>query len=83
MATAANIHLAAATPNFLILEHARKPPYFENVLQEPLAFAEGHFELPQAPGLGVELDEAYVAAHPPHELGFGSDWYPDGAVADI
>ena len=83
VATAANIQLAAATPNFLILEYARKPPYFENVLQEPLAFADGHFALPEKPGLGVELDEAFIAANPPHELEFGSDAYADGAVADI
>ena len=83
VATAANIQLGAATPNFLILECARKPPYFESVLQEPLAFADGHFALPEAPGLGVELDEAFIAANPPHELEFGSDVYADGAVADI
>lgn len=83
VATAANIQLAAATPNFLILEYARKPPYFENVLQQPLAFGDGHFVLPEAPGLGVELDEAFIAANPPHELEFGADTYADGAVADI
>ena len=83
VATAANIQLAGATPNFLILEYARKPPYFESVLQEPLAFADGHFALPEVPGLGVELDESFIASNPPHELEFGSDVYADGAVADI
>lgn len=83
VATAANIHLAAAIPNFLILEYARKPPYFESVVKQPLTLKQGHFQLPETPGLGVELDEDYIAAHPPHELPIPSDWYVDGSVADI
>jgi galactonate dehydratase len=83
VAAAANIHLAAATPNFLILEYARKPPYFEHVLHQPLVLTEGHFGLPDAPGLGVDLDEDYLKSHPPHELTIPSDWYADGSVADV
>jgi len=83
VATAANIHLAAASPNFLILEYARKPPFFEHALQKPLSLTAGHFDLPKAPGLGVEINEKYIGEHPPHDLKFPSDWYADGAVADI
>ncbi len=83
VATAANIHLAAAIPNFLILEYARKPPYFESVLKQPLTLTKGYFELPETPGLGVELDEDYIASHPPHDLAIPSDWYADGSVADV
>jgi len=33
----------------------------------------GHFALPTAPGLGVDLNEAVIAAHPPLE-GFMDFW---------
>ncbi len=83
VATAASIHLAAATPNFLILEYARKTPYFERVLRDPLLPRDGHFELPERPGLGVELDEDFLAEHPFHDVPFGPAWQPDGGVADV
>ena len=88
--TAASIHLGTATPNFLVLEHARRSPHFERVVKKPLALRNGHFELPTAPGLGVELDEAYIAAHPPKprtmdEYGATRHqaWGADGSVADV
>ena len=28
---------------------------------------DGHFSLPGAPGLGVDLNEAIIASHPPRE----------------
>ena len=83
VACAASIHAAAAMPNFLILEHARKPPYFEGVLQEPLVINDGYFELPDRPGLGVELDEDFVNAHPHHLITRDTHWLPDGSVADV
>ncbi|HZT19782.1 MAG TPA: enolase C-terminal domain-like protein, partial [Dongiaceae bacterium] len=62
---AANIQLAACSPNFLILEgildwggfHAR-------ILKTPIRFEEGFVIPPDAPGLGVELDETVALAHP-------------------
>ena len=81
--SAAAIHTVAAMPNFLILEYARKPPYFEDVLRDPLVVKDGHFELSDRPGLGVELDEEFVAAHPHHLISRGAHWFPDGSVADV
>lgn len=55
--TMAAMHLAAAVPNFLILEqmepqrHAR-----DQVSLPPIALNQGHFVVPQTPGLGIELD---------------------------
>ena len=83
VACAASIHAAAAMPNFLILEHARKPPYFENVLQDPLVVADGYFELNDRPGLGVELNEDFATAHPHHLITRDTHWLPDGSVADV
>ena len=70
-------------PNFLILEHARKPPYFENLLQDPLVITDGYFELNDRPGLGVELNEDFAAAHPHHLITRDTHWLPDGSVADV
>jgi galactonate dehydratase len=63
---AAVVHMAACTPNFLITEyvHTREAIY-QRYVKEPLRIVDGHVQLPTAPGLGVELDEEAIAAHPP------------------
>jgi galactonate dehydratase len=78
--TAANLHLAACTPNFKIQE------YFNDFADEHVRRAapglpevvDGSFELPTAPGLGVELDLDFVAEHPPTRAHFdlhADDWH--------
>jgi L-alanine-DL-glutamate epimerase-like enolase superfamily enzyme len=50
-------HVAAATPNFLIMEH--HPPMFEisnQFLREPLALDHGKVVLSDRPGLGADID---------------------------
>jgi L-alanine-DL-glutamate epimerase-like enolase superfamily enzyme len=62
---AANIQLAACTPNFLILESIRTWGGFHaEILKSPIRWEDGHVIPPTAPGLGVELDEGVAAAHP-------------------
>ena len=62
---AANIQLAACTPNFLILEGIRDWGGFHaELLKQPIRFEDGYVLPPTDPGLGVELDEAVAAAHP-------------------
>lgn len=62
---AANIQLAAATPNFLILESIQDWSGFHSeILQKPIRWEEGYVIPPSEPGLGVVLDEAVAAAHP-------------------
>ena len=62
-------------PNFLITEYFVN---FEAIGKEwaspHWAFDKGYIQLPTAPGLGIELDEGALAAHPsrPFPLrGFG------------
>ena len=38
----------------------------DDLIVEPLAFADGHVEVPQAPGLGVELDEEALERYRVH-----------------
>ena len=62
---AANLQLAACSPNFLILEAIEDWGGFHaELLKTPLRFENGCTVVPTAPGLGVELDEEVLAAHP-------------------
>lgn len=76
--TAASVHLAAAVPNFAWLE-CRSTPSERHLGFDSRDFFPGQLELdgacypvPEAPGLGVEVDEARLAAaafeysEPPH-----------------
>jgi galactonate dehydratase len=62
---AANIQLSTCSPNFLILEGIERWQGFHaDVLQKPIRWEEGYVIPPSEPGLGVELNEAVIAAHP-------------------
>jgi 2-dehydro-3-deoxyphosphogalactonate aldolase len=62
---AANIQLSTCSPNFLILEGIERWQGFHaEVLLKPIRWEEGYVIPPTEPGLGVELNEAVIAAHP-------------------
>ncbi len=62
---AANVQLAACSPNFLILESILDWGGFHaEILETPMRWEEGYVIPPDAPGLGVTLDEAVADAHP-------------------
>lgn len=65
VATAASVHAAAVMPNFTILEYALTETRDECQASdhEPFRARNGRVELPTEPGLGIELDEAYLARH--------------------
>ena len=78
--TAANLHLAACTPNFKIQEHFNDFADEEVMLAAPglPEVRDGAFDLPTAPGLGVELDVDFVAERPSqgaHFDLFAQDWH--------
>ena len=83
VATAASIQLAAAIPNFSILEYAGARPWFERVQKKPLKLADGYFELPTEPGLGIDLDEDVIADRPYEARPYRGVFYTDGGVADV
>lgn len=65
--TLAALHLAAAIPNFLILEQMENERELRDQLcTEPLRFHEGFFELPTAPGLGTDLRLEVLEERPEH-----------------
>ena len=62
---AANIHLAACSPNFLILESIQRWQGFHaEILRRPIRWEDGYVIPPSEPGLGVELNEEVARAHP-------------------
>ena len=83
VATAASLHLAAAIPNFLILETAYAEPFRSQVQKTGLMIEDGWIDLPTTPGLGVVLDEEVIRAHPYSPRDYPPMYYPDGSVADI
>jgi galactonate dehydratase len=68
VATAANVHFAAATRNVDILEHFNDfaDPWVSELVDEApwVDPADGCFGLPERPGLGLRLDHDACARHP-------------------
>ena len=61
----AAVHLLAAIPNALMLE--RMEPDWDGrqqAITSTLVAADGQLAVPEGPGLGVKIDQAFVAAHP-------------------
>jgi galactonate dehydratase len=55
--TMASMHLAAAIPNFYVLEQMEPQREFRDRASKPaIRFESGHFVLPEAPGWGIEPD---------------------------
>jgi galactonate dehydratase len=86
VSTAAALHLAACTPNVEILEYFNDfdEPYVKQAAAGAPEVVDGFFSLPDAPGLGVALDEDVIAEHPKQELHFGlfsDDWHLRRAAA--
>ena len=62
---AADIHLSACSPNFLIQESIQTWGGFHaEILKEPVCWEDGYIIPPSKPGLGVELNEEVAAKHP-------------------
>jgi galactonate dehydratase len=59
--TAGHVQLAAAIPNFLVLEYRPDPK--DDVVTEPMDVKDGYIAVPDTPGIGVELDEAKARSY--------------------
>ena len=80
---AASIQAMAATPNFLIQEFGGGTG--EGLFVEPLTFSDGYVELPQGPGLGIEIDEEGLEANRATQYRSRAMWRheDDGSLADV
>ena len=82
VALAAAAHAAAAMPNFVLLEHCRLRPWFEDVQKVAVPIVRGYVdldELGKRPGLGVELDMEMVKNRPHRPLGTNPFVLKDGS----
>ncbi len=61
---AASAHVGMAIPNFGIQEWVRHPDPVHEVLTGGPWFDDGYLRLSDAPGLGVDIDEAHAAKYP-------------------
>jgi galactonate dehydratase len=80
VSTAAALHVAACTPNFKVLEHFNDftDDYVKASAPGNPEVVEGYFALPEAPGLGVTIDEDVIAEHPQRHIHlnlFRDDWH--------
>jgi galactonate dehydratase len=85
IAGVAALHFAVSTPNHVIQEEmvGAVPWYFE-VVRGPIRMVDGCWQIPDAPGLGIEVDEAACAQHPfaPEVLHTTNAVLDDGTIAD-
>jgi L-alanine-DL-glutamate epimerase-like enolase superfamily enzyme len=58
--TAAMLHLAASTPNFPLANDCTYYGLVDDVISQPFEIRRGRMPVPQAPGLGIDVDLAKV-----------------------
>ena len=82
VATAAHVHLGIATPNWEAQEHVeqdRSPA--ADVVKAVVPLVDGWLHAPDAPGLGMDLDEDGLARTAVRKVGVGAPLREDGSVA--
>ena len=79
VALAACLHVDASTPNFMIQEAFAEfdVPWRAELVRGWNPVSNGEFILPDAPGLGLDIDEDAIAAHPYVQNAFPSLWDSD------
>jgi L-alanine-DL-glutamate epimerase-like enolase superfamily enzyme len=66
LGVAADLQLASAFPDTDLVEFIGGSPYVDGILREPFSLdSEGFLNIPDTPGLGVELDPDKVARYTP------------------
>ncbi|MGA2269436.1 MAG: galactonate dehydratase [Bryobacteraceae bacterium] len=82
LATIVNVHFAASTPNFLILEyHPDDEAPRKDLIKDPILVKNGYLPIPDKPGWGYEVNEEAFKHYPPkpwhREFAFRADGAPD------
>ncbi len=81
--TAASLHLDASIPNFITQEYTKADESAEfAVYQVAYQRQGGYIQIPEAPGLGIELDDSLIPKTPYQPMNTGSTLLrEDGSVA--
>ena len=84
VATAVNVHFAASTPNFLILEYLPDDSGpRRDLIDEPIKLVDGFLELPTRPGLGIDLNTDAYEKYPFKRWHRAFPIRPDGSMGFI
>ena len=78
---AAFTHLAAAIPNYAMMEPQRHSAEVAALVDGPFAERDGYREIPDRPGIGVEIDEAACERLPFEGVPITGFFHADGSVA--
>jgi len=84
VSTLASLHVDACTPNCVIQEMVdNRAPWIKDLFfGGALRIKNGYAELPDRPGLGVDLDEKVAAQHPYKPVNRQNWTWEDGVAAD-
>jgi galactonate dehydratase len=85
IAGVAALHFAVSTPNHVIQEEmVGAVPWYFDVVQGPIRMIDGFWQIPDAPGLGVVVDEQECAKHPyqPEVFHTRNAVLDDGTIVD-
>jgi len=85
IAGVAALHFAVSTPNHVIQEEmVGAVPWYFDVVQGPIRLVDGFWQVPDKPGLGIEVDEAECARHPfaPEIIHTKNAILDDGTIVD-
>lgn len=82
IATAVNVHFAASTQNFLVLEyHPDDESPRRDIVDQPMKLVDGYLELPERPGLGIDLNFEALEQYPFRSWHRPFPLRPDGSMA--
>ena len=85
IAGVAALHFAVSTPNHVIQEEmVGAVSWYFDVVRGPIKMIDGHWQVPQAPGLGIDVDEVVCARHPyaAEVMHTSNAVMPDGTIVD-
>ena len=84
IATAVNLHFAAATTNFLVLEFVpHDSGRRRELVKEPWVPEDGYLRIPEGPGWGIEIEEDAMRRYPAGVWRRGDPCRPDNSPAFI
>ena len=83
ISTAACVQIDACIPNFVLQEYTGedRPPK-SDMVKQPLRLERGYLIVPDAPGIGVEINDDFFASHSYTPRTIDTPLREDGSVAD-
>ena len=85
IAGVAALHFAVSTPNHVIQEEmVGAVAWYFDVVQGPIRMVDGHWQIPELPGLGIEVNEAECVRYPFQQevIHTGNAVLGDGTIVD-